>query len=333
MVSRRTIQARFSFRLPQCVSLRSGLLSSIYRFKGRFERMFAARWFAKCALSATLLLIASGLASAWFGNKLQVPAITTRDGTLITLNRYAKEPIPNVVLVGSSLTFRLKEEYFATPHLRNLGLAGGSPVTGLEIVANQQHLPKLVLIEANVLSRPSDAALVVKYSKSANAEPLFIRPIRVAVAAYENWHHAPLTHAQVSSALDKLLRQPPSDLVSGVFVDRALQQFNAEDPTVVAQANVNRVEQLIASIEQRGSRALLFELPYSEPIEGSRSANTTREIVHAKFPAADRWLHTEYSRDNLRWADGVHLDERSAVIVAQSIDRALSSKLRPEMGR
>jgi hypothetical protein len=34
------------------------------------------------------------------------------------------------------------------------------PVTGLEIVANQQHLPKLVLIEANILSRPPDAGLV-----------------------------------------------------------------------------------------------------------------------------------------------------------------------------
>ena len=99
---------------------------------GNLERMSAARWFVKCALSAALLLIACGLATAWFGNRLQVPATTTRDGTLITLNGYADEPIPDIVLVGSSLTFRLKEDYFAAPHLRNLGLAGGSPVTGLD---------------------------------------------------------------------------------------------------------------------------------------------------------------------------------------------------------
>src|SRR5665213_2048727 len=121
--------------------------------------MSAARWFAKCALSASLLLIACGLATAWFGNKLQVPAITTRDGTLITLNRYAKEPIPDVVLVGSSLTFRLKEEYFTTHRLRNLALAGGSPVTGLEVVASQPRLPKIILVETNVLSRTTDVAL------------------------------------------------------------------------------------------------------------------------------------------------------------------------------
>ena len=289
------------------------------------ERMSVARWFAKCAVSAALLLSACGLATAWFGNGLQVPATTTRDGTLITLNRYAKEPVPDIVLVGSSLTFRLKEEYFATPRLRNLALAGGSPVTGLEIVASQPRLPRLVLIEANVLSRAPDAAVVERYSKSSDAEPLFFRPVRTAVAAYENWLHAPLTHAQVSSALDQLRKQPPSDFDNHVYVDRALQQFNAEDPTAVAQANVNRIEQLIASIEQRGSRALLFELPFSEPLESSRAARITREIVHAKFPAPDRWLHIEYARNDLRWADGVHLDERSAVIVAQSIERALPS--------
>jgi hypothetical protein len=294
------------------------------------ERMSAARWFAKCAVSAALLLLACGLATAWFGNSLQVPATTTRDGTLITLNRYAREPVPDIVLVGSSLTFRLKEEYFATPRVRNLALAGGSPVTGLEIVANQPRLPKLVLIEANVLSRAPDAALVERYSKSGDAEPLFFRPVRTAVAAYENWLHVPLTHAQVFSDLDQLLRQPPSDFDNHVYVDRALEQFNAQDPTAVAQESANRLEQLIASIEQRGSRALLFELPYSEPIEGSRAAKITREIVHVKFPAPDRWLHIEYSRNELRWADGVHLDERSAVIVTQSIDRSLPSLLGPK---
>ena len=107
---------------------------------------------------------------------MQLPATTTRDGTLITLNRYARESIPDVALVGSSLTFRLKEEYFATPSLRNLALAGGSPVTGLEIVANQSRLPRMVLVEINVLSRPVDAALVERYSMSRDTEPLLFVP-------------------------------------------------------------------------------------------------------------------------------------------------------------
>jgi len=291
--------------------------------------MSAVTWLAKCCLGAVTLLLACGLATAWFGNGLQLPSTTTRDGTLITLNRYAREPIPDVVLVGSSLTFRLKEEYFATPRLRNLALAGGSPVTGLEIVANQPRLPRLVLVEANVLSRPADTALVEKYSKGGNAEPLFFRPIRTAMAAYENWLHAPVSHTQVSLALGRLLEQPPSDFDNRVYADRALQQSDAEDPTVAVQANVTRIEQLIAALERRGARVLLYELPYSEQLEGSRSAKITREIVHGKFPDRERWLRIDFARSELRWADGVHLDERSAAIMAQSMDRALSSFLGP----
>src|ERR1700691_5758404 len=139
------------------------------------EGMTVVRWLAKCAVSAALLLLACGLATAWFGNSLQVPATTTRDGTLITLNRYAKEPIPDIVLVGSSLSFRLKEEYFATPRVRNLALAGRSPVTGLYSVANQRRFPSLVLIEESVLSRRTDGGLVEKYSGSGDAGPLFFR--------------------------------------------------------------------------------------------------------------------------------------------------------------
>jgi hypothetical protein len=293
------------------------------------QRMSVVQWFAKCGFSAVTLLLACGFATAWFGNGLQLPSTTTRDGTLITLNRYAKEPIPDVVLVGSSLTFRLKEEYFATPRLRNLALAGGSPVTGLEIVANQPRLPRIVLVEANVLSRPTDTALVERYSRSVDAEPVFFRPIRTAVAAYESWVHAPLSHTQVSFALSRLLAQPPSDFDNRIYADRALQQFNAEDPTLAARMNIKRIEQLIPAVEQRGARVLLFELPYSDQLEDSRSAKITREIVHTKFPDPERWLHIDSTRRELRWADGVHLDERSAVIATQSIERALTSLLGP----
>ena len=286
--------------------------------------MSAVRWLMKCGAGAAILLIACGFATARFGSGLQMPATTTRDGTLITLSRYLREPVPDVVLVGSSITFRLKEEYFATSRLRNLALAGGSPVTGLEIVANQPLLPKFILVEANVLARPTDAALVERYARG-DTEPLFFRPVRAAVAAYEQRLHAPLTHEQVALDLRKLIGQPPSDFDNRIYADRALQQFNAEDPTDAARLNLKRIEELIRMVEQRGARVLLFELPYSEPIEGSRFAAVTREIVHAAFRDPNRWLSVEVNRSELRWADGVHLDERSAVIVTQAMEHALAS--------
>jgi hypothetical protein len=284
----------------------------------------ALRWLVKCGVSAVILLIACGLATARFGSALQMPATTTRDGTLTTLSRYLREPVPDIVLLGSSLTFRLKEEYFAAPRLRNLALAGGSPVTGLEIVASQPNLPRLILIEANVMNRPTDTVVVERYSRGAS-EPLFFRPVRAAVAAYEQRLHTPLAHEQVALNLRTLVGQPPSDFDSRSYTERALQQFNAEDPADATRVNVKRMEQLIQEMEQRGARVLLFELPYSEPIEGSQFTKTTREIVHSAFPDPRRWLNIDVNRNELRWADGVHLDERSAIVVTQAIERALAS--------
>ena len=77
-------------------------------------------------------------------------------------------------------------------------------------------------------------------------------------------------------------------------MDRALQQFNAEDPADAARLNARKtIGELIRQVEQRGARVFLFELPYSAPIEGSRSAATTREIIHAAFPDSRRWLSIE----------------------------------------
>jgi hypothetical protein len=286
--------------------------------------MSAVRWLIKCGAAAAIVLIACGFATVRFGSGLQMPATTTRDGALITLSRYLREPVPDIVLVGSSIAFRLKEEYFATPGLRNLALAGGSPVTGLEIVANQPQLPKFILVETNVLARPTDAALLERYSRG-DTEPFFFRPVRAAVAAYEQRRHAPLTYEQVAPDLRRLVTQPPSDFDNRIYADRALQQFNAEDPAAAARLNVKRIEELIRTVEQRGTRVFLFELPYSEPIESSRFAAATRETVHAAFPDSSRWLPVDASRSELRWADGVHLDERSAVIVTQALERALAS--------
>ena len=149
--------------------------------------------------------------------------------------------------------------------------------------------------------------------------------MRAAVAAYEQRRHSPLTYQQVQPELRRLMAQPPSAFDNRIYVDRAVQQFNAEDPTDAARSNTKRIGELIRMLEQRGARVFLFELPYAEPIEGSRAAVITREIIHAAVPDARRWLSIEVNRGELRWADGVHLDERSAVIVTQALERAMAS--------
>jgi hypothetical protein len=282
-------------------------------------------WLFKCALMAAAVLIAGRLATVAIGTKLQQPAATARDGSLITLNRYVQEPTPAVVLVGSSVAWRLKEEYFSRGGVRNLALAGDSPLTSLEIVAQQQRLPKVVLIETDVLSRPPNRALVKRFAGQERPDA-FLRPVRTAIAAYETWNHAPPDPARVRAALDNLLKEPPSGFDNRVYVERAVKEMNAEDPAAAVRANVVLIKQLIGEIERRGARALLIAIPLAPEIEETRAARETKEILQDAFPDRDAWLSLDAPLAELRWADGVHLDERSALIVARAIEQALAGR-------
>jgi hypothetical protein len=284
-------------------------------------------WLTRCAGAGALLLLACGLATAHFGSALQQPAVTTRDGSLVTLNRYVREDVPDIVLVGSSVTWRLKEEYFALPSVRNLALAGGSPVTGLEIVAAQPRLPKLVLIESNILTRETDAALVARFSADGAAQALWLRPVRSLVAALETWTHAPPSPAQARAEQQRLLGQPPATFDNRIHRDRAVAQMNEGDATAPVRANVLRIRQLIDDIVRRGSRVRLIAIPFEPEIERSRLVTSSQQIVRAAFPNEASWLEIDPPRGELRWADGVHLDERSALLVVRAIEAALGAEL------
>lgn len=283
-------------------------------------------WLIKCAGVAALMLLACYTVKAGFGLALQQPAVTTRDGSLVTLNRYAREPTPDIVLVGSSVMWRLKEEYFSRPQVRNLALAGGSPVTSLNILAERRSLPKIILIETNVLTRAPDTALIEKFSGGVGAETLFLRPIRAATAAYETWNHATSDPAQARAQQDRLLSEPPSTFDNKVYLDRAVEQMNVEDPTKPTRTNVALIRTLIEDLQRRGTRPLLIHIPFAPEIEDSRFVRTTKAIVDQAFPDPGRWLPIKAPMNELRWADGVHLDERSALLVVRAIESALAAR-------
>lgn len=290
------------------------------------QKISMLSWLIKCAGVAAVMLLACYTVKAGFGLALQQPAVTTRDGSLVTLNRYAREPTPDIVLVGSSVMWRLKEEYFSRPQVRNLALAGGSPVTSLNILAERRSLPKIILIETNVLTRAPDTALIEKFSGGVGAETLFLRPIRAATAAYETWNHATPDPAQARAQQDRLLSEPPSTFDNKVYLDRAVEQMNVEDPTKPTRTNVALIRTLIEDLQRRGTRALLIHIPFAPEIEDSRFVRTTKEIVDQAFPDRERWLPINPPMSELRWADGVHLDERSALLVVRAIESALATR-------
>jgi hypothetical protein len=277
-------------------------------------------WFLKCGLAAALsLLVYAAIALA--GPKAP-PLQTSRDGALTILDRYVQEPVPRVLLVGSSLTARLNEEYFDTPNLKVLGLAGGSPITALEVVLARDRLPGTILIEMNILARGADPALVQKFS--GGRAPIWPRPIRSAIAFYERWHHAPPDRARARAIAAALLQGPPSDFDNRIYVERALRELSTAPSDAVMTNNLVTLRRLADKIEARGSRVYFYSLPLSAALQDSVTATATAAAAHAEFSDDRRWIHLDGTKPDLRWADGFHLDERSAIIIARQIDGFLT---------
>ena len=278
------------------------------------------KWLAKSALAAAFTLLICAAVKPVL-TVMPMPATTARDGALIALNRYLSGPTPDVILLGSSLTARIREEYFATSRIRNLGIGGGSPLTGLRIVLlNPKSLPKTILVETNLLSNLADETLVEKFSTPGH--DFFFRPVRMAVAAYENWRHGPADLGHSIAEADRILRQPPQEYNNQVYLDRVVKSYG-QDASVPLLKNVDQLARLMSAARDLGSRVLLFELPYTDQLNETRVALDTRRIVSSRFDDSHDWLHLPIDESELRWPDGTHMDERSAVLTARAIERAL----------
>jgi hypothetical protein len=278
------------------------------------------QWILKCAVTAALAL--SLYAAVSMAGPKAPPLATSRDGAAALLDRYVNEPVPNVLLAGTSFTARLNEAYFETPDLKVLGLAGGSPITTLEIALARDNLPKTILVELNVLTRGEDRALVERFS--GNGAPAIPRPIRSAVAFYERWHHPSPDRDSAKAQAAALLKGVPSDFDNHVWVERVMHEWSTAPAEAIMTNDLTALKQLVERLEARGSKVYFYIVPAAGPLLDLAAPKATASAAHRAFPDERRWIHLDGSLPDLRWADGVHLDERSAVMIAQQIDRFLS---------
>jgi hypothetical protein len=114
--------------------------------------------------AAQVLIICLFLVLCYLG-LLQCPganalfAETNIQSNLIRISKYLHHPVPNGVIVGSSLSGRLLPEYFREEGLdvANLGLDGSRSCFGLEVLSRRPERCRLVLIEVNTLFMPKNS--------------------------------------------------------------------------------------------------------------------------------------------------------------------------------
>jgi hypothetical protein len=249
------------------------------------------------------------------------PALYERvrmDRSLPALSRYVFESTPEIVLVGSSMTFRLFEGYFQKP-VRNLALSGGSPLTGLAIIASYDELPRTILVETNIIARPLDNALLSAFGRNDAAPFKWFWPTRAVISKVFYW-----IKYRPESVDAALLQNPPEDHDISASVSEVKAEYAGDLHDAEMIGNIEALRGLVHQLELRGCRIMFYEMPFPPPLNESHFAVLARTLTRSAFPDHRR-ISLGADQRELRWLDASHLDERSAVIVARELDRAIKA--------
>ena len=221
---------------------------------------------------------------------------------------------PDTVLVGSSLTFRLPTALLE-PQVSNIGMVGGSSLTGLAIVEGSGQRPRLVLIESNLLERPLDRQSVEAQLRFP--ERFLRRHLRVFRTGYDPanliWH-----------GLTTLTHQTDADIALTPQAARAFyveqQQLKSHPPEAGNfQAHLHQTAALVAALEARGVKIGFFELPIDPGLMNSPADTAIRRDVGRAFPPGRYcWLKLQVP-GGAHTLDGVHLTAEDSATVARQI--------------
>ena len=224
---------------------------------------------------------------------------------------------PDTVIVGSSLGGRMQVRMIPRDW-SNIAISGGSPRTGLAVVAAGPRHPKRVLIEINNLDRGGDPATV--HQLLGWPQPLLRRIFWFYRSGYMPIN---LVFSEVESALNRRraahggdAETPPAN-----FPDLlALQQASYAKPPDTA--HMADVAGLVRQLRAQGIQVGFFEMPVDRSLVNSPRLTALRRSVKAMFaPKEYCWLSIDQG-DAWHTGDGEHLLLQDAAIAARRLAAA-----------
>jgi hypothetical protein len=233
------------------------------------------------------------------------------------LSRYVFERTPDIAIVGSSMAYRLYEGYFNTP-LRNISIGGGSPATGLAIVASYPSLPKIILVETNILSRPIDQNLIDAFGSNPSEPYQWFKPVRAVIS----WTYYWIKYKSEAENVRRLPLLPPETYDIKNEMNAIIAAYAGKNWDAIMRPHVRELARQIHDLERCGTRVLLFELPSPPELRDDNYVRTAHRLARDAFPDDRQWV--PLSDEELRWDNTSHMDPRSAILVARQIDRYLS---------
>jgi hypothetical protein len=282
-------------------------------------------WLAKFAIAVVACLLVFAAITPIVASGPEIVPAESDGQAAPALIAYRNEPTPSAVLIGTSLTYRLKEQFFLPMQVKNLATPGRSDLNGLKIVASYPKIPASIFVEINVMTWNIDRDFVKKFSYTPHPRFRIAPPIRAFVSYLK-------TSSNVAAAPvdESILNREPAEYDNQIYVERAKPAYTGHNQDALILSNIDALGRIVQEIEARGSKVYFFELPMANGMADTDVVKTTSAAAHQRFPDPSRWPKLNYPIDQLRFADHAHLDERSALIVARAMRDAITSSVEPQ---
>lgn len=309
------------------------------------DRATSINWLLKVSSLCAAVVAMCWTIPQFFKGIPDFPSHTKDELQSAIVDRYLNGPAAPVALTGSSFTMRLREELFHNLDVRNLAFPGGSPLTGVAMIETvAANRPRYIAIETNTLSRDIDRAIVdgmrTSSAQPVNA-PMNLRPLRTLAALYQRKlddrkrfdRDSQSASLQELALEEALLRMAPTAGSHPSVLPHILADWNNPDHDQIIRRNVAELKRIVEKLELQGISVFFYELPLGPDLARSRVTATGRSAIAEAFGFDhSRWLSLDYPLNEIRWTDGAHLDERSAIIMARSLERAIERKVGDEKG-
>jgi len=304
------------------------------------DRTPSISWFAKVSAVCAAVVAMCWIAPQCLKDIPDFPSTTTDEVQSKIVDRYLSSEVAPIALAGSSFTVRLREELFHILYVRNLALPGGSPLTGAAMVeAVPAVRPRFIAIETNTLSRGIDQRMLERV-RTSNAQPARVpmnfRPLRTLAALYQRelddgqrFDRNDTSALLHQTALEEaILRKPPAPENNPLALATVLAEWNKPDHDEIIRRNAEELKHIVETLETQNILVFFYELPLGPAFVRSRYMTTGRLAMAEAFGYDySRWLSLDYPSNEIRWTDGAHLDERSAIIMARSLERAVERRI------
>ena len=249
------------------------------------------------------------------------------------------------VILGSSLAAKLRPQVLP-PNVCNLALCGQSVFEGFELLRHTRRIPKLILLEINILDRAPDPQTIEALFNPA------LHPLRRWYPGLQA-RHQPLNEALAAGLAALAWLKPAAaariQLKLGVGGPAPGAALPADDPTfrpasaaVVAAAhakydqlpeqpvfgrNLALLRQYVRYFTARGTRIVFFEMPVDEYASKGAKMHYIRQLLVAVYPANQLLYLPRPDCTIYHTTDGMHLTDPSAWRYSAVLAREISTLL------